>query len=288
MLPYYEEWTGYHHETMQTKADSNRSVGEGQKGQLVLLNFPFQEPGDRVPYKRPKNNTTQPNPITNRNLMCFDPHTHWWRSLNLFPHKLQFTARNHNERPDQNDIFSSQPFSFSATAMNLSSWLGRSRPSKKAYDSKYLALSKSHRVQGISLSELRSMCDECIAEVKHEIVNEGSDTEFQPEMPVGGGSTHINADKNATLRNLAEIALEFYNDTKSKKFKLVKVCKVNTIAFRYSGVTFRAREDGSEESPLFRAVVFLCKPLFCEIKVPYSSHSRPQFIYFNCNYFLVE
>ncbi|XP_073147429.1 uncharacterized protein [Henckelia pumila] len=85
-------------------------------------------------------------------------------------------------------------------------------------------------------------------------------------MPVGGGSTHINADKNATLRNLAEIALEFYNDTKSKKFKLVKVCKVNTIAFRYSGVTFRAREDGSEESPLFRAVVFLCKPLFCEIK----------------------
>ncbi|XP_073146813.1 uncharacterized protein [Henckelia pumila] len=137
---------------------------------------------------------------------------------------------------------------------------------KKAYDSKYLALSKSHRVQGMSLFELRSMCDECIAEVKHEIVDEGSDTEFQPEMPVGGGSTHINADKNATLRNLAEIALEFYNDTKSKKFKLVKVCKVNTIAFRYSGVTFRAREDGSEESPLFRAVVFLCKPLFCEIK----------------------
>ncbi|XP_073138026.1 uncharacterized protein [Henckelia pumila] len=137
----------------------------------------------------------------------------------------------------------------------------------KSYDSKYPALSKSHRVQGMSLSRLRGMCDVCIAKVKHENVDEEIDAEFPPELPVGGGITHINADKSVALKNLGEIALKFYNDTKSKNFKLAKVCKVNTIAFRYKGVTFRAQEDGSEESPLFRAVVFVMRePLFCEIK----------------------
>ncbi|XP_073126775.1 uncharacterized protein [Henckelia pumila] len=80
--------------------------------------------------------------------------------------------------------------------------------------------------------------------------------------------TIVNADKEDSMRDLAESALQFYNDTKMKNFKLVKVCKINR-GTTYFAVTFRAREGGSEESTLFRGAVHCAggeKPVFCEIK----------------------
>ncbi|XP_073147431.1 uncharacterized protein [Henckelia pumila] len=136
-------------------------------------------------------------------------------------------------------------------------------------DSKYPALSKSHRVQGISLSRLREMCDLCMEIPRYCLTRRAGrlDPRDLQGLPAGGTLTLVNAGKRAGLINLADIALTFYNDTKSMNFKLVKVCKVNTIAVNYSALTFRAQEDGSEESLLFRGVVFgMRKPLFCEIK----------------------
>ncbi|XP_073120990.1 uncharacterized protein [Henckelia pumila] len=105
-----------------------------------------------------------------------------------------------------------------------------------------------------SLPTFRHLCDLCM-----KIPDDGS---------IGGSVTLTNADKHDRLKVSAELVLKFYNDTKLKNFKLVKLCKFNIASIHY-GLTFRAREDGSEECPLFRGVVRCVggqKPVFCEIK----------------------
>ncbi|XP_073121335.1 uncharacterized protein [Henckelia pumila] len=84
----------------------------------------------------------------------------------------------------------------------------------------------------------------------------------------GAAVTYVNADKQDDLRHLAELALKFYDD-KEKSFKVMKVCKVNRVGAGYYGLTFMAKEDGSEECPVFRGVVRVAggkRALFCEIK----------------------
>lgn len=78
----------------------------------------------------------------------------------------------------------------------------------------------------------------------------------EPTRCPGAALTLINADKIVDVRHKAELALKFYNDTKLKNFKLVKVCKVTYTACTFCGLTFSAREDGSEECTLFRGVVY--------------------------------
>lgn len=117
------------------------------------------------------------------------------------------------------------------------------------------AIAKLQPIPNISLSDLRQMCDLC---------NGPPNGSLNP----GAAVTYRNADELVFLRHLAELALKFYNDTNSKSYKLVKVCKINCVAACY-GLTFRAREDGSEECPVFRGVVNVVggeKALFCEIK----------------------
>ncbi|XP_073015417.1 uncharacterized protein [Primulina eburnea] len=55
------------------------------------------------------------------------------------------------------------------------------------------------------------------------------------------------------VSNLAELALDSYNQREQKNFKLEKVCKLN---FRnvFSCMTFRARNAETDECRLFRGV----------------------------------
>ncbi|XP_073147640.1 uncharacterized protein [Henckelia pumila] len=120
-------------------------------------------------------------------------------------------------------------------------------------ESKPLAIAEAYRS---ILLDLRELCDFCM-----EPPDDDGET-------VDAGITYVNADKKDNLRDLAELALKFYNDTKAKNFKLVKVCKIN-YGSTYFGVTFRAQEGGSEECPLFRGAIHCVggdKPAFCEIK----------------------
>lgn len=76
--------------------------------------------------------------------------------------------------------------------------------------------------------------------------------------------TRFDDDSTEPVSDLAELALDSYNQTEQKNFKLEKVCKVNGINI-YFCMTFRARNAETDECRLFRGVVALDDVMLCEI-----------------------
>lgn len=107
----------------------------------------------------------------------------------------------------------------------------------------------------LSLPQMRQMCDVYLRTVV-------------PGM-FCGSTTYLNANFLHQYRDVAESALNAFNNAKWRNFKLVKLLKCNSVVTLYCCMTFHAKEDGSDECLLFRAVVNLvdrCNVLLCEIR----------------------
>ncbi|XP_073152077.1 uncharacterized protein [Henckelia pumila] len=106
-----------------------------------------------------------------------------------------------------------------------------------------------------NLSLLRNGCDDYLGYDPHEI-------------DVGAGRTHVNINtKIFKVDEYSNLALDFYEKKKQKKFHLVKVVKLNRIGTYYN-MTLWAQDDVSDQHHIFRAVVCAVKEkvYLCEIK----------------------
>ncbi|XP_073041260.1 uncharacterized protein [Primulina eburnea] len=107
----------------------------------------------------------------------------------------------------------------------------------------------------LSLPVMRQMCD-----VYVRALYPGS---------FGGSNTYLADEALYAFGDNPELALNAFNSAKGRNFKLVKFIKLNRINTLFNSMTFEAKEDGSDECLLFRAVVNLIgtdNVLLCEIR----------------------
>ncbi|XP_073041224.1 uncharacterized protein [Primulina eburnea] len=96
-------------------------------------------------------------------------------------------------------------------------------------------------VEELSLPKMRQMCD-----VYVRTLYPGS---------FGGSNTYLADEFLHVFRHIPQIALDAFNSAKGRNFKFVKFIKLNRISILFNSMTFEAKEDGSDECLLFRAVV---------------------------------
>ncbi|XP_073041227.1 uncharacterized protein [Primulina eburnea] len=110
-------------------------------------------------------------------------------------------------------------------------------------------------VEELSLPKMRQMCD-----VYVRTLYPGS---------FGGSNTYLADEFLHVFRHIPQIALDAFNSAKGRNFKFVKFIKLNRISILFNSMTFEAKEDGSDECLLFRAVVNMIgtdNVLLCEIR----------------------
>ncbi|XP_073054213.1 uncharacterized protein [Primulina eburnea] len=78
---------------------------------------------------------------------------------------------------------------------------------------------------------------------------------MDPRRPGRIGRTRFYVDGMNDVKDSAQRALDFYNQKQEKIFSVEKVAKLNIIFGRYEGMTFWARNAGSDELCLFRGGV---------------------------------
>ncbi|XP_075490651.1 uncharacterized protein LOC142529128 isoform X4 [Primulina tabacum] len=104
-------------------------------------------------------------------------------------------------------------------------------------------------MRDISEGMLRMMCD------KYQTIR---DSKYATWV------TRLHGCNRELVKDLAELALDSYNQTEQKNFKLEKVCKLNRKNVFFC-MTFRARNAEIDECRLFRGVVVFDDVLLCEI-----------------------
>ncbi|XP_073317576.1 uncharacterized protein [Primulina huaijiensis] len=104
-------------------------------------------------------------------------------------------------------------------------------------------------MRDISDWQLRMMCD------KYQTVRDSKCVTWV---------TMLDESNTEDVSDLAELALDSYNQSEQKNFKLEKVCKLNRKNVFFC-MTFRARNAETDECRLFRGVVLFDDVLLCEI-----------------------